>query len=86
MKNFLLLTFSLTLYAAGPFDSPSSKHYDMSAFHTQKNLENKKASENEKIICRKVCDKKIYKEQVISDAINFYKSSKMHHFDSNSNR
>lgn len=58
----------------------SAQNYDLSVFNTKKAVDNKKASQNEKIICRMVCDKKIYKEQVIGEAINFYKSSKRYHF------
>jgi len=44
---------------------------------------NKKAMENEKIKCRWVCDKKIYKEQKIAQAISFYKNSKYYKFRKN---
>ncbi|MCW8837402.1 MAG: hypothetical protein OQK11_01745 [Thiovulaceae bacterium] len=83
-KILLLLTLTVIISARGPFDSPLPRNLDFSAFNTNKYLENEQAVENEKIICRKVCDKKIYKEQIISEAINFYKSSKVHHFDGNS--
>jgi hypothetical protein len=43
---------------------------------------NKKAMQNKKIKCRWVCDKKIYKEQKIAEAISFYKKSKYYKFES----
>ncbi|MFA7610111.1 MAG: hypothetical protein WCY51_01320 [Sulfurimonas sp.] len=52
----------------------------MSAYETKKNELNESAGKNSKIKCRLVCDKKIYKEQKISDAIEFYKNSKEHSF------
>jgi len=42
--------------------------------------ENISAMKNEKIKCRLVCDKKIYKEQKIADAVSFYKKSKLYKF------
>lgn len=51
-----------------------------STFETKVSPENKKAMENKKIKCRWVCDKKLYKEQKISDAISFYKNSKDYKF------
>lgn len=51
-----------------------------SSFETKVSLENKKAMENKKIKCRWVCDKKVYKEQKIADAISFYKNSKDYTF------
>lgn len=41
---------------------------------------NKKAMQNKKIKCRWVCDKKIYKEQKIKEAVLFYKNSKDYKF------
>jgi len=82
-KIFLLVMFFVLLHAGGPFDSPGDKAFDFSEFNTKPNKENKKASENEKIVCRTVCDKKLYKEQVIGDAIGFYKSSKAYKFKGN---
>ena len=37
---------------------------------------------NKKIKCRWVCDKKVYKEQKIADAISFYRDSKNYKFKS----
>ena len=51
-----------------------------SAYEKQATDENKKAMENKKIKCRTICDKKIYKEQKISEAVNFYKNSKDYKF------
>lgn len=51
-----------------------------SSFETKFSPENEKAMENKKIKCRWVCDKKLYKEQKIADAISFYKSSKDYKF------
>jgi len=41
---------------------------------------NIEAMHNPKIKCRWVCDKKIYKEQKISEAVSFYKNSKYYKF------
>ena len=51
-----------------------------SNFETKVSRENREAMENKKIKCRWVCDKKLYKEQKISDAISFYKNSKDYKF------
>jgi len=59
-----------------PFLSIASSTYDFSVFEKKNSIENKQAAENKKIKCRLVCDKKIYKEQKISEAIEFYKNSK----------
>jgi len=53
---------------------------DLAVFNTKATKENKMASENKKIKCRYVCDKKVYKEQKISDAVSFYKNSKEYTF------
>lgn len=50
------------------------------AFETKVSRENREAMENKKIKCRWVCDKKLYKEQKIADAISFYKNSKDYKF------
>lgn len=52
----------------------------MSAYETKKSEANLQASQNVKIRCRLVCDKKVYKEQTIADAIDFYKKSKEYRF------
>ena len=51
-----------------------------SSFETKVSLENKKTMKNKKIKCRWVCDRKLYKEQKIADAISFYKNSKDYNF------
>ena len=50
------------------------------AFETKVSRENREAMENKKVKCRWVCDKKLYKEQKIADAISFYKNSKDYRF------
>ena len=50
-------------------------------YNTQFSKENRVAMKNKKIKCRWVCDKKIYTEQKISEAISFYKNSKYYKFD-----
>jgi len=50
-------------------------------YDTKLSSENCAAMENKKIKCRWVCDKKIYKEQKIAEAISFYKNSKYYKFD-----
>jgi len=51
-----------------------------SSFETKVSHENREAMENKKVKCRWVCDKKLYKEQKIADAISFYKNSKDYKF------
>ncbi|MBA1438598.1 MAG: hypothetical protein FAF05_06380 [Epsilonproteobacteria bacterium] len=46
---------------------------------------NKKAMQNPKIKCRTVCDKKIYRQQEISEAINFYRNAKEYKFNTKGN-
>ncbi|OHD98192.1 MAG: hypothetical protein A3E21_07635 [Sulfurimonas sp. RIFCSPHIGHO2_12_FULL_36_9] len=72
MIRLLFLLFPLLLIAQVPFD--------MSAYETKKSEANLQASKNVKVTCRLVCDKKVYKEQKISDAIEFYKKSKDYKF------
>ncbi len=52
-------------------------------YETKLSIKNRTAMKNEKIKCRWVCDKKIYKEQKIAEAISFYKRSKYYKFDTN---
>ena len=54
--------------------------FSNSSFETKATPENRAAMENKKIKCRWVCDKKLYKEQKISDAVSFYKNSKDYKF------
>lgn len=77
--KLLLLLFPLLLTAQSPFESKVSG-FDMSAYETKKSELNVMAGNNSKIRCRYVCDKKIYKEQEISDALEFYKNSKEYSF------
>jgi hypothetical protein len=49
-------------------------------YETKLSKSNKEAMENRKIKCRWVCDKKIYKEQKIEEAISFYRNSKEYRF------
>ncbi|MDO9266368.1 MAG: hypothetical protein Q7U00_04710 [Sulfurimonas sp.] len=76
--SFLLLPFLLV--ARTPFDTLEAKNINMSAYETKKSEANLQASKNVKVTCRLVCDKRVYKEQKISDAIEFYKNSKEYKF------
>ena len=67
IMKLLLLIMPFLLFAKTPFC-------------TKVKPENIKAMENEKIKCRWVCDKKIYKEQKIAKATSFYKNSKYYKF------
>lgn len=74
-----ILLFPLLLIAGSPFESKRHS-FDMSAYETKKSELNVMAGNNSKIKCRYVCDKKVYKEQQISDALEFYKNSKEYSF------
>lgn len=76
MKKILFLLLAMLAYAHSPFESPKPKSFDTSVYDTKIGEENIQASKNSKIRCRYVCDKKVYKEQKISDAIEFYKKSR----------
>lgn len=76
--SFLLLP--LLLVAQTPFDTVAAKNVDMSAYEKKKSYAVEQASKNVKVTCRLVCDKRVYKEQKISDAIEFYKNSKEYRF------
>ncbi len=80
MKKVILLIFPVLLLAQTPFDTPEPKQFNLSSFNTTGNQLNQKASENKKIKCRWVCDKKLYKEQKIAEAISFYKNAKEYIF------
>lgn len=67
MKKTLMLTLIALLTNASEFEKRVSK-------------ENEAAMNNKKIQCRWVCDKKLYKEQKIEEAISFYKNSKDYNF------
>ena len=73
MKS-LLIFIPILLFAISPFESPKARLFDTSAYETKESKIIKQASENEKIKCRYVCDKKIYKEKKISEAVSYYKS------------
>ena len=49
-------------------------------FEKKISKENEAAMNNEKLKCRGVCDKKLYKEQKITEAISFYKNAKEYSF------
>jgi hypothetical protein len=49
-------------------------------FEKKISKENEAAMNNEKLKCRWVCDKKLYKEQKITEAISFYKNAKEYSF------
>ncbi|MCD4667185.1 MAG: hypothetical protein K8R44_01090 [Sulfurimonas sp.] len=75
MKKLLFLLFPMLLFAVSPFETEKSKSFDLSVFDTERNAANTQAINNKKIRCRYVCDKKLYKEQKIADAISFYKKT-----------
>ena len=76
MKKFMILFLPVILFAISPFETPEPSHFNLSVFNTKKTKENIEATKNQKIKCRYVCDKKVYNEQKIADAISFYKSTK----------
>ncbi|RLA74864.1 MAG: hypothetical protein DRG78_20990 [Epsilonproteobacteria bacterium] len=67
MNKLIFLLLSTVLFSDSKFEAKTSH-------------ENRMAMENRKIKCRWVCDKKLYKEQKIADAISFYKNSKDYKF------
>ncbi|ABB43309.1 hypothetical protein Suden_0028 [Sulfurimonas denitrificans DSM 1251] len=71
--KYLLLFLPLLLIAGSPFETLNVKDMDLSVYETKKSEQNLQASKNIKVTCRLVCDKKVYQEQKISDAIEFYK-------------
>lgn len=79
MIKILFLLTPLLLTAQTPFDTVA-KNVDVSAYEKKKSKEVEQASKNVKVTCRLVCDKKVYKEQKISEAIEFYKNSKDYRF------
>lgn len=80
MKKIAFLLLPILLQALSPFESPKPNSFNLSAFDTKKSVANEKASANPKIRCRLVCDKKIYNEQKIADAISFYKATRDYKF------
>jgi hypothetical protein len=81
MKKIFFLILPVLLFSQSPFEDKKGRFFEFSAFETKQSIETKKASDNPKVRCRWVCDKKIYKEQKISEAIEFYKNSKVYKFD-----
>jgi len=75
MKKLLYILIPISLIATTPFETKESKSFDLSVFNTKRSKINEEAISNKKLACRVVCDKKIYKEQRIADAISFYKGS-----------
>lgn len=81
MKKLSSLLLVSTLFAQSPFEAPKNKRFDLSAFNTKSSEVHEVTSENKKIKCRYVCDKKIYKEKEIEGAISFYKNAKEYKFE-----
>lgn len=80
MKKLLCFVLPFYLFAGGPFDVPAPQKFDLSVFDTKSSQIHEITSENKKIKCRYVCDKKIYKEKEIGDAVSFYKKAKEYKF------
>ncbi len=80
MIKVLILLLPILLFALSPFESEKPKRFNTSAYETKKSEINRQALKNKKVTCRYVCDKKIYKEQQISDAVSFYKGDKNYKF------
>ena len=76
MMKIAIYLLPISLLALSPFESPEPNSFDTSVYETKETIENKKALKNKKITCRYVCDKKVYKEQEISNAVSFYKARK----------
>jgi hypothetical protein len=70
MKLLSLLLLTSYLFATTHHERRSSQ-------------ENSATIQNKKLQCRKVCDKKIYKEKKIEEAVSFYKNSKNYKFNRN---
>lgn len=80
MIKLLFLLPPLLLVAQTPFETVAAKNVNMRVYETKGSQESEQASKNVKVTCRLVCDKKVYKEQKISEAIEFYKNSKEYSF------
>lgn len=76
MMKTLILLLPIYLFALDPFESPQSGIFDTSIYDTKESIENRQAIENVQIKCRYVCDRKLYKEQKISEAVEFYKRTR----------
>jgi hypothetical protein len=75
LNKVILIFLPILLLALSPFESKVN-NFNLSAYETKKRVENIEASQNEKLKCRWVCDRKVYNEQKISEAIEFYKKDK----------
>ncbi len=75
MKTIFLLLATI-LVGEASFDDLEPRSFDLSVFDTSHSSVGKKDSPSSHIRCRYVCDKKLYKEQKIAEAISFYKNSK----------
>lgn len=80
MKKICCFILPLFVYAGSPFDVPKPQKFDLSVFDTKSSQINEITSENKKIKCRYVCDKKVYKEKEIGDAVSFYKNAQEYTF------
>ncbi len=80
MNMIFLLLLPVIVFAVVPVGTPKETYLNVPDFEAKANSLNAQASKNEKIKCRVVCDKKIYKEQKIEEAILFYKNSKDYKF------
>ncbi len=76
MRKITILLLPIALMAVSPFETPEPTNFNLSVFDTKKSEANKKAANNQKVKCRYVCDKKVYTEQKIAEAISFYKKTK----------
>lgn len=76
MKKIILLLLPIYLFAFDSFESMKLNSFDTSMYDTKQSKENTQAIRNVKIKCRYVCDKKVYKEQKISEAVEFYKRTR----------
>lgn len=76
MKKMIILLLPALLFSASPFETSVPKSFNTSVFETKETKENTQASKNSKITCKYVCDKRVYTEQKISDAVEFYKKTR----------
>ncbi len=76
MMKTLILLLPISILAIDPFESPQLGIFDTSIYDTKESIENTQAIKNVQIKCRYVCDRKIYKEQKISEAVEFYKKTR----------
>jgi len=76
MKKKFILFLPVLIFATSPFETPPPNSFNTSLYNTKETKENTQASKNSKITCRYICDKKIYNEQKISEAVEFYKKTR----------